>query len=185
MAEVEHTLDQVQRTDEVVRKVGAMLGLRLESREVGAVVEAMSAPGLLRDDLFDGGDELLRTIRELGLKCAVVSNTFWRSGNRYREDFRQLGIGEFVDVVITSLDLGVRKPNPLVFEAALRELDCRAGESVMIGNSEEMDVRPAKTLGMRTIRLAFEETSPRQGAADAVVTSLADAAAVLRAWVGD
>ncbi len=52
----------------------------------------------------------------------------------------------------------------------------------MVGNSEVNDIEAARALGMRTIRVCIEEPVATTTAADAVVASLNELAAVLEAW---
>lgn len=74
-----------------------------------------------------------------------------------------------------------RKPLPGMFEQAFRDFPgCRAGNSVMIGDSIA-DIEAGVRLGMRTILIQSEAAQARPGferaaaLADAVVRSLADA----------
>jgi putative hydrolase of the HAD superfamily len=60
---------------------------------------------------------------------------------------------------VTSVDVGVRKPHALIFETALRTLGVRPEESVMVGDSYEIDLVPAAVLGMAPI-LKLNECKP-------------------------
>ncbi len=55
---------------------------------------------------------------------------------------------------------------------------------IVIGNSEVRDIRPARSLGIRSLRVAIEEPPPAVSAADHVAGTLFEAADVLRAWCG-
>jgi putative hydrolase of the HAD superfamily len=132
--------------------------------------------------LFDGAEELLRTVHDRGLRTVIVSNTFWRDAGGYRRDFEDLGVGDLIDEVVTSLDTGFRKPHEAMFVEALRLAGCEARGCCFIGNSEQLDIEPAAQRGMRTILVAMEEPAPERSRADAVATSLADAASTLRDW---
>ncbi len=57
----------------------------------------------------------------------------------------------FIDNLITSQDVGIPKPDPQIFAAALMRLDCQAGETVMIGDSWERDIIGADNAGIRAI----------------------------------
>ncbi len=52
-----------------------------------------------------------------------------------------------------SEELGLSKPNPEIFSLALRFAKARPEESVMIGDRLDADIKPAKALGLRTIRV--------------------------------
>jgi FMN phosphatase YigB (HAD superfamily) len=122
-------------------------------------------------------------LRDWRLRCVVLSNTMVRGAAEYWQDFRDFGVADLLDGVVTSLDVGFRKPHPAIFQAGVKAAGCDPGACVMVGNSEVNDILPAAQFGMRTIRVAIEEPSPTDSAADAVATSLDNVQAILRAWV--
>jgi putative hydrolase of the HAD superfamily len=149
---------------------------------VGAPVEvrqALCPPASERWHLFPGAESLLQTIQALGWRCALLSNGVVRTSSDYWQDFAGFGLAAYLDAIISSVDLGVRKPAPPIFEAVCSALQLPAAGCVMIGNSERSDIAPALALGMWTIRVAIEEPAPSDSAAHAVVTSLAAAQRVL------
>jgi HAD superfamily hydrolase (TIGR01662 family) len=132
--------------------------------------------------LFPGAVDFLKIVRDRGLRCVVLSNVQVRGAAEYWRDFEDLGVAHLIDGVVTSLEVGYRKPHPAMFEAALRETGCPADRCVMVGDSEVKDIEPALALGMRAIRVAIEEPAPASSAAHAVATSLAEAASTIAAW---
>ena len=50
-------------------------------------------------------------------------------------------------------DYKITKPDTRYFEAVLRKCNCKAEESVMVGDRIDKDVIPAKLVGMKTIRI--------------------------------
>ena len=170
----------VQDNRALVRQAVDGQGLRLDQTAIAAVADAMCLPFHGRAELFPGARELLASLKKSGLACVLVSNTIWRTNPHYWRDFKDLGVDRDIDAIVTSADLGFRKPHPAIFEAALRPASCDTRRSIMIGNSEEKDIAPALALGLRTIRVAIEEPRPATSAANVVVTSLSDAAVELR-----
>lgn len=124
----------------------------------------------------------IRSLKSWGHRTAVVSNAIARDSEQYFEDFAALGVGCYIDAVVTSLEVGFLKPHRAMFEAALAAVDCRPHESAMVGNSEMNDILPARALGMFTVRVCVEEPLAKDSAADATVSSLAEAIEVLREW---
>jgi FMN phosphatase YigB (HAD superfamily) len=186
-----HDLDvsAVGLTESLEQDVGHYVGdpLRRHGVEptagrIAAVVEAMSLPAHPLVGLLPGAPELLRAVRRAGLRSVVLSNSYWRSNAAYQRDFQDLGVDGEVDAYVSSLDVGYRKPHPAMFEAGLRAAGVAADRCAMVGNSEDKDVRPAKALGLRTIRVAIEEPLPATTQADAVTTSLAEVAHLLTSW---
>lgn len=154
-----------------------------EELDVAAVRRALCAPAVPGVRLFPGAAELLAATRRLGLRCVVVSNVQVRGALEYRRDFIDLGIAHLVDAVVTSLDVGFRKPHPIFFQAAIREAGCEPAACVMVGNSEGNDIEPAIALGMRAIWVAIEEPPPASSAAHGVVSSLDAARSFVSQWV--
>jgi HAD superfamily hydrolase (TIGR01549 family) len=103
-----------------------------------------------------------------GLRCIVLSNVQVRGAAEYWRDFNDLDVAHLIDAIVTSLEVGFRKPHPAMFDAGVQ----RAGTCVMIGDSEVKDIQPAVGLGMPAIRVAIEVPPPASSAAHAVVTSL-------------
>jgi putative hydrolase of the HAD superfamily len=100
--------------------------------------------------LFEDVGTTLDSFARRGLAMAVVSNTI-RGTETLHTDFAGLGIRDYFGALITSADVGWRKPHPAVFEHALRELGVAPGEAVMVGDSFENDVRGARTVGMTAV----------------------------------
>ncbi len=79
------------------------------------------------------------------------------------EDLREAGLGHGVDVVITSADVGYRKPHPLVFGRALQSLGMAASDVLMVGDSFENDVLGAKGAGIRAVlKLNGRQAGPEE-----------------------
>jgi len=182
--------DEVERHDALVQDSNGFLrealrdfDLDLNAQEFLALREALCVHAQGRFELFPGASDLLKSIRALGLSCAVVTNATWRSGENYRSDFEDSGVSHCVDAFISSVDAGYRKPHPAIFQAALSAIRCSASECVMIGNSEHNDVQPALALEMHVIRVCIEEPMPITSAAHAVVDSLWEVTTTLRKWL--
>lgn len=58
---------------------------------------------------------------------------------------------EYIDSVLSSTEEGLSKPDIRFFGRALKNNNCIAGESVMIGDRLDNDIFPAKKIGMKTI----------------------------------
>jgi HAD superfamily hydrolase (TIGR01509 family) len=64
-----------------------------------------------------------------------------------------LGWSGYFDTVTFTQEVGVRKPDPRVFRFALERAGKRAAESLYVGDSWEMDVLGAKSVGMKAVWL--------------------------------
>ncbi|HEY6875100.1 MAG TPA: HAD family hydrolase [Candidatus Dormibacteraeota bacterium] len=147
------------------------------------VRRAMAIPIDTQFQPLPGAGELLRTIRELGLRCIIASNTYWRDANSYWDDFRLLGWADDIDAVVTSVDAGHLKPHPAVFELAIRAAGVPAEQCVAIGNKEVNDVEPALALGMRAILVYPDDPPPKYTQAQATAPDLWECAKALKAML--
>lgn len=64
---------------------------------------------------------------------------------------KRLGINKFFNAVVVSDAIGWRKPNPKIFEVALKKLGVQAKETVYVGDCPEEDIKGAKIVGMKTV----------------------------------
>ncbi len=64
---------------------------------------------------------------------------------------KNAAIRSYFKHVVNSEMVGVKKPNPRIFEFALDRAGVHANKSVMIGDSLEADILGAKNVGMQTI----------------------------------
>ena len=104
---------------------------------------------------YDDVLEVIKTVKEIlpGLKIdfklGVVSNFY---GN-LEAALNGLGISEYFDVLVDSTLAGITKPDPAIFERAIEKLHAFPDETIVIGDSYERDIKPAKMLNCKTIWL--------------------------------
>ena len=79
----------------------------------------------------------------------LVSN-FYGNIETVLNDF---GLREYFGAVTESATAGVRKPDPAIFRLAVERSGLAPGELVVVGDSYDKDVVPAKTVGCQTIWL--------------------------------
>jgi putative hydrolase of the HAD superfamily len=98
--------------------------------------------------------ELLAELAERGFMLGVVSNG---CGNvdKLCDDF---GYTPFLSVIVDSRRVGLFKPDPAIFGHAAEKLGRDPGEILMVGDSFDRDIRPAKKIGMKTAWLEGVET---------------------------
>ena len=130
-----------------------------------------------------GAVELLATIRAIGLRCVIASNTYWRDAKSCWDDFDQLGMTPYIDAVVTSVDAGHLKPHPAVFELSVRAAGVPAEQCVVIGNKESNDIEPALAMGMRAILVHPDDPPPTSSKADLVAPDLWECAKALKAML--
>lgn len=65
----------------------------------------------------------------------------------------KLHIAKYFDLIVSSHDVKLEKPDKRIFYLALEQANCLAEEAVMIGDRLDNDVAPANELGFKTIRI--------------------------------
>jgi HAD superfamily hydrolase (TIGR01509 family) len=166
--------------DELITACLVRQSLPADAQTISGIRRAMAIPVHDRFQPLPGARELLHAIRELGLRSVIASNTYWRDADSYWDDFRKLGMAEYIDAIITSVDAGHLKPHPAVFEMAMRWAGASPERCVVIGNREENDIEPARALGMRTILVYPDDPKPENSRADAVAADLSACVSALR-----
>lgn len=63
----------------------------------------------------------------------------------------QFGIREYFDVIVSSAEEGVSKPDKRIFELALQRAGCTAAEACMVGDRLDNDIVPAAETGMSSV----------------------------------
>jgi FMN phosphatase YigB (HAD superfamily) len=155
-------------------------GLPADAKTISRIRRAMAIPIHDRFQPLPGAKELLETIRDLGMRSVITSNTYWRDAESYWDDFRALGMAGLIDGIITSVDAGHLKPHPALFEMAMRWATVEAAHCVVIGNREENDVAPALALGMQAILVYPDDPKPSTSRAQRVAPDLRACATALR-----
>jgi putative hydrolase of the HAD superfamily len=106
--------------------------------------------GFLGRQLYPGTLEMLNELRERGYKLGAVTNRSF-GGLRFLDEVRDLGLLDFFEAMSISCDMGYMKPHPKIFEHAIEQLDIKAEDAVMIGDSLRADVSGSQALGMTAI----------------------------------
>jgi putative hydrolase of the HAD superfamily len=96
-----------------------------------------------------GALALLQALKP-GYKIGVVTNN--RLAEQ-QEKLRHLGMSDLVDVLITSEEVGVPKPDARIYQVALTRLDAEAAQTVMVGDNWQADVVGALAVGIRPLWL--------------------------------
>jgi HAD superfamily hydrolase (TIGR01509 family) len=116
-------------------------------------------------------------LRELSAsyKIGIIANQSVSSTER----LTQWGLMPFVSTCLCSFELGLEKPDPAIFALALERAGCAPSEAVMIGDRLDNDIRPARLLGWKTVRVAqgfarFQSPRDVGDEPDLTTTSLAE-----------
>lgn len=133
----------------------------------------------------DGAKEALRRLSPR-YRLVVATNADDSGAREVRAALARVGLDELIDDVVSSRDVGARKPDTLFYRAALLRVGF-AGvplapeRAVMVGDSLDNDVAGAQAAGLRAIWLAPRGVKHAAGAPipDARIHRLADLPAAL------
>ena len=126
---------------------------------------------------FGDAHSTLAALRRTGFNTGVVTNGSRRS---QRKKLEVSGLLPLLDVIVISEEVEVKKPNPRIFEIAMSSLSCRTDEVIFVGDSEELDIKGAKAVGMTALLLKSDgQTCPT--IADGVISSLSQVIPFLEA----
>jgi len=115
-------------------------------REGRAEYEEMRKPrpyGMLLDGITNVLADLKRDFR-----LGIIANQH----PPIVQAFADYGIAPYFDVVAIDEIVGVSKPDPAIFRWALEKAGCVPQQAIMIGDRADVDIAPARKLGMPTIR---------------------------------
>ncbi|WP_323736630.1 TIGR02253 family HAD-type hydrolase [Methanosphaera sp. ISO3-F5] len=102
---------------------------------------------------------ILLYLKSQGYKVGLITN-----GKELKqwEKLVRLGVYPFFDDVVTSESVGVEKPDPEIFEIAMKRLGVTAGTSLMIGNNFDADIMGACNAGMQSMLINSKLTSEQK-----------------------
>ena len=64
---------------------------------------------------------------------------------------KSYGIDRYFDLIVSSAEEGVAKPDPAIFRLALKRAGCRPKEAAMVGDRLDNDIAPANLVGMKSV----------------------------------
>jgi HAD superfamily hydrolase (TIGR01549 family) len=124
-------------------------------------------------EFFAGVPETLLALKERGYLLGIITDSA-NSVSAKLSWFGRGGFGHVWDSIVSSIELGTRKPDPSIYLASLQQLGLEAGEAAFVGHrAAELD--GARAVGMRTIAFNWDPGA----AADCYVHKFGDLLQVL------
>ena len=104
---------------------------------------------LFRLEVFSDVNPALGRLQERRLALGVVSNF-----NAMLGDYlAQLDLKEWFSVVVCSADVGVTKPDPVIFHAAIKHLGMLPEQAIYVGDDLHNDYHGARQAGLHAVWL--------------------------------
>jgi putative hydrolase of the HAD superfamily len=108
-------------------------------------------------------EPLFEQLHRSGVKLGIVSNT---EALLTKFELDSFPILQSAEAILLSSDVGVRKPDPEIFQLAVNRIGAALGTTVFIGNDWAADVLGARRAGIRAIYLNGEVTDGGQTRTD-------------------
>lgn len=122
-----------------------LLGHRPAQRQLDALVEAYL-------DEWNAGveypPEIVRILDDLAarFRLAVVTNTNDRV--LVPQHLKAMSVADRIDLVVTSVEVGWRKPHPAIYQEALHRLAIQPSQAVFVGDTFEADFAGPMAVGI-------------------------------------
>jgi putative hydrolase of the HAD superfamily len=82
----------------------------------------------------------LRKLKELSIKTAIITDGL---PIKQYEKILRLGIDPLIDLTVISDEIGIRKPNPKLFDHCLKRFGVLGQETIYVGDRIDKDIIPA------------------------------------------
>ncbi len=126
----------------------ALVDYKIEDAELAAKIgEDYVAICPKKNKLFPYSIEVLEYLSQK-YKLHIITNGFHEVQHI---KLKHAGLIPYFDNIITSEQVGAKKPNPKIFNYALKKANTSAEESIMIGDDLEVDVLGAEEMGIQSI----------------------------------
>ena len=102
--------------------------------------------------VFEGTYEILGYLKER-YQLHIITNGFEEAQEKKLVSSK---IKKYFNTITNSEMVGVKKPNPKIFNFALELAKANANESIMIGDNIEADIEGAHNIGMDTIHFDYK-----------------------------
>jgi putative hydrolase of the HAD superfamily len=142
----EITLDEARN---LILALGQQSKLQIDIYELFARMAGNNAGADARQPLVNQ----VRTLRRQGYTTGIITNNVREFGDGWRA---LVPVDELFDFVVDSSSVGVRKPDPRIFEIALGHLDGIAAEQVVFLDDYQANVDAARNLGLQAITVGVD-----------------------------
>nr|HPR34659.1 HAD family hydrolase [Anaerolineaceae bacterium] len=98
--------------------------------------------------------ETIRELKEKGYILGIITDTAMTLSIKLNW-FDQYGFGRVWDTVISSKEVGARKPDPEMYLRALNQVGVKPCDAVFVGH-KKAEIDGAREIGMKTIALNYD-----------------------------
>lgn len=106
-------------------------------------------------EIMEGVPETLKALKRQGYLLGIITDTALPISMKLNW-FEKYGFGNLWDSIISSREIGVRKPSPLIYHEALSQTGTRPEEAVFVGH-KATELQGACRVGMFTVAFNYEK----------------------------
>ena len=90
--------------------------------------------------------ETIEALHAMGVRMGIVSNII--STSLVPHVLNEYGIAQYMECIVMSSDVGIRKPDPRIFDVALEKMGVTAAETGYVGDTISRDVLGARNANL-------------------------------------
>lgn len=137
---------------------------------------------------FDDAHATLERLRAAGYRLGLISNA--SDNDNVQRLIDRGGLRPWLHPILVSATLGIRKPNPRIFEKVLEQWQLRPEQVVMVGDTLGADILGAQLTGLRSVWATMDADNAANAAhrdhicPDAEIATLSELPDLLARWNG-
>jgi len=112
--------------------------------------------------LYDDVWPVLTALRARGTQTAILTNG---PSDGQRRKLKATGLDQWVDHIAIGEEIGVSKPNAQAFHSVVQRFACDAADTLMVGDSPELDYDAALGAGLQALLLDRDDRHRDSGRA--------------------
>jgi len=98
--------------------------------------------------LYDDVEDCIKKLKENSIKTMIITDGL---PIKQYDKILRLGLDKLIDLVIISDEIGIRKPNPDLFEYGLKEAGVKGPEAIYVGDRIDKDIVPANLNSIHSV----------------------------------
>ena len=163
--DTDHAWHRFERGEITAAEYGADLFQRAQEANVqldfGSLADLMS-----RLEIHDVVIDRIRALKKDGYRTGLVTNNVKEASKQWRE---MVPVDELFDVIVDSSEVGMRKPNPAIFQHAIELLGVAPERAVFLDDAPG-NVAGAQAAGLHGILVDAADPTPALEVLDTLLT---------------
>jgi putative hydrolase of the HAD superfamily len=124
------------------------ISLSDQYKYIAAAVMAYHKEKIESIELYKDVKPMLFNLKELNIKSAIISDGI---PIKQYEKILRLNIHNLVDLILISDEIGIRKPNPKLFNYCLKRFNLEGSEMIYVGDNLYKDIVPSKVNNIHSV----------------------------------